>query len=95
MSEYACGYNVSGYNLNDGFIDITVTGGAGNYTYEWSNGETSQDLENISAGTYTVTATDENGCSIFISAELNEASEFNIEIQASNYNGYGVSCNGS
>ena len=94
MSEYACGYNVSGYNLNDGFIDITVTGGAGNYTYEWSNGETSQDLENISAGAYTVTASDENGCSIFISAELNEASEFNVEIQASNYNGYGVSCNG-
>ena len=62
---------------------ITPMCGAGN----------KQDLENISAG--TVTATDENGCSIFISAELNEASEFNIEIQASNYNGYGVSCNGA
>ena len=61
VSEFACGYNVSGYNLNDGFVDITVNGGTGNYTYVWSNGETSQDLENISAGTYTVTATDETG----------------------------------
>ena len=32
------------------------------YTYNWSNGATSQDLSNIPAGTYTVTVTGANQC---------------------------------
>ena len=55
------GFGVCCFGGNNGFIDITVTGGTGNYTYTWNNGETSEDLSNIGAGTYAVTATDENG----------------------------------
>lgn len=39
-----------------------VTGGAGNYTYNWSNGGSTQTINNLVAGTYAVTVSDQNGC---------------------------------
>lgn len=35
---------------------------AGNYTYIWSSGETTPNLTDVPAGTYTLTVTDSNGC---------------------------------
>ncbi len=46
----------------DGAIDITVTGGSGDFTYDWSNGASTQDLTLVEAGEYTVVVADENGC---------------------------------
>ena len=45
-----------------GGIDIAVTGGNGNFTYEWSNGATTEDLANLAPGTYSVTITDGLNC---------------------------------
>jgi len=42
------------YGTNTGSIDITASGGVPPYTYLWSNGATTQDLNNVPAGTYTV-----------------------------------------
>lgn len=53
----------------DGTIDVEVTGSA-NYTYSWSNGSTSQDLSGLSAGTYTLTLTSDQGCNITDSVTL-------------------------
>jgi gliding motility-associated-like protein len=43
---------------NDGEIDITVTGGSGDFGYSWSHGPSVDDVTGLSAGTYTVTVTD-------------------------------------
>ncbi len=45
----------------DGAIDLTVQY-MGAYTILWSNGETTEDLQDLSGGTYSVTVTGDNGC---------------------------------
>ena len=94
QSDYS-GYGVSCHGETDGFIDISVIGGTENYTYEWSNDQTTEDLNNIGAGTYTVTVTDENGCSESSIIEITETQPMVITEVHSDYNGYGVSCHGA
>jgi hypothetical protein len=54
--------DVSCVGQNNGTIDVTTIGGASPITYVWSNSATTQDLANLSIGTYTLTATDALGC---------------------------------
>ena len=54
--------NISCFGGNDGFIDITVTGGNGGYTYEWSNASLSEDLSDLFIGVYIVEVEDSKGC---------------------------------
>lgn len=46
----------------DGSIATILQGGTPNYSYEWSNGETTPDIGSLSVGTYELTVTDANGC---------------------------------
>ena len=56
------------YEDNSGEIDLTVNGGTPDYTYLWSTTDGSglvvdaEDQTELSAGTYEVLITDENGC---------------------------------
>ncbi|ARV08718.1 hypothetical protein BTO05_03345, partial [Winogradskyella sp. PC-19] len=53
-----------------GSINISVTGGVPPYTFLWSNGETTEDLPNVGAGTYNVTVTDSNTCAADVSTDI-------------------------
>ncbi|MEI7897933.1 MAG: T9SS type A sorting domain-containing protein, partial [bacterium] len=47
---------------NDGSVAITVSGGTTAYQYAWSNNSTSQNIPGLTAGTYSVTVTDDHSC---------------------------------
>lgn len=72
LSISATTSDVSCNGGNDGAIDLTVTGGTGNYTYSWSNGRTTADLGSLASGSYTVTVSDANGCSTAASFTISE-----------------------
>ena len=92
-SDYT-GYGVSASGVSDGSINVTVGGGTGVYTYDWSNGEASEDVSDLAAGTYSVTVADENGCSVSIEVTLTTPEGLEISETHSDYSGFGVSCNG-
>ncbi len=54
--------NVACFGDNTGAINITSIGcGAGPYTYLWSNDETTEDITDLTVGTYSVTVTSNDG----------------------------------
>ncbi|MFN0174314.1 MAG: T9SS type A sorting domain-containing protein [Saprospiraceae bacterium] len=48
---------------NGSIVLDVVSGGTMPYTYEWSTGSTEDAINNLESGIYTVTVTDEQGCS--------------------------------
>ena len=54
----------------NGSAMINVSGGTGSYTYLWTNGSTDVNLSNVASGSYTLTATDENGCEANLTVEI-------------------------
>lgn len=51
-------------NANDGSITINTANGIAPYTFNWSTGDTTSTLNNLSAGEYQVTVSDAFGCSV-------------------------------
>jgi large repetitive protein len=93
------GPNTSCAGASDGSIDLTITGGSGSYSASWSgpNGFTSttEDIGGLVAGSYQVTVTDGNGCSLQGSIALAAPTLAQATLTLSDNNGYGVSCNGA
>lgn len=54
--------NVLCHGDNTGSIDLTVSGGTPNYIYSWTSGQTTEDINNLLAGTYGYTVIDNNNC---------------------------------
>ena len=66
---------------SDGAVDIDVAGSGTNFSYSWDNGETTQDLSGLAAGTYTCTITDvDNTCYDEVSVELINTADFTVSM---------------
>ena len=72
ISVTADSSNISCFDGNDGFIDITVAGGNGSYSYVWSNAAVTEDLTDLFVGTYTVAVQDFKGCATSLTMTLTQ-----------------------
>lgn len=74
--------NVSCFNAGDGTIDLSVSGGTFSYSFEWYLGtrliSTSEDITNLSPGTYSVIVTDANGCQISASVGITQPAQLSV-----------------
>jgi len=62
---------------NDGSVDITISGGSSPYNVLWSGSETTEDINGLQAGVYSVTVTDVNGCTSTSSFTVNSQMSVN------------------
>jgi hypothetical protein len=62
----------SNCNQSDGSIEVSVSGGAPPYSYNWSNGAITQNIFNIPAGPYNLTVTDNKGCEHIVSYSISD-----------------------
>ncbi|MCH2043147.1 MAG: gliding motility-associated C-terminal domain-containing protein [Saprospiraceae bacterium] len=72
----------AGCNVNDGAIYTSVTGGIAPYTYIWSSGQNTDDLENLAAGTYDLTVLDFNLCTASTTFVVAQASPINVTLDS-------------
>jgi len=64
---------------NNATVDVTVAGGAFPYTYSWNNGQTTEDLDNVTPGFYEVLITDANGCLASVNAIVGQTQVTEVE----------------
>ncbi len=88
--------DASALGANDGAATANVTGGKSPYSYSWSNSETTAGINNLTAGSYCVTVTDDNGCTVSACAVVSDPScaGFNVSVSANDATTVGGS-NGS
>jgi gliding motility-associated-like protein len=73
----------------NGTATATGSGGTGGFTYAWSNSATGATITGLAAGTYTITATDANGCEDTASVNVTEPTPLALNMSMTP-----VSCNG-
>ncbi len=66
----------------NGEATVTVSSGATPFVYQWSNEATTPKITGLVAGTYTVTVTDANGCSITAETTLSQPAALSLSITA-------------
>jgi hypothetical protein len=79
----------SGAGASDGAIDLTVSGGTPAYSFNWSNGATTEDLSGLTGGSYSITVTDANGCQESTSGTVNTQVTVGLAAEFGLVNGVG------
>lgn len=95
------GFNVSCYGKSNGYVHLELSQNLAPYSFDWDgprgfNGNT-EDISGLVAGTYTVTITDVNNCSVSDTFELDQPERFSMTIEPSvSLDGhYNINCFGA
>jgi choice-of-anchor B domain-containing protein len=79
--EFLSAQNALCNGENSGSISVSAGGGIGQFEFSLGNEtNTSGTFDNLTAGSYNITITDENNCQSFIEATVQEPSAINLEI---------------
>ncbi len=62
VSSYTLNSGILCYGASNASVTVSAIGGTSPYVFDWDNGYTGTTQVGLSAGTYTVSATDANGC---------------------------------
>lgn len=71
-------------------LTSSTVGGTSPYTSSWSNGVNNANNSNLPAGTYTVTVTDENGCTSSKSSTIVDPPQVTASVATTNETGVGL-----
>ncbi|WP_375579098.1 SprB repeat-containing protein [Marivirga tractuosa] len=66
----------------DGSLTVNVGGGKGNYTYEWSNGDTTQTADSLALGNYSVKVYDGTNCFVYEEVTLTGPNPIDIQLES-------------
>jgi hypothetical protein len=89
------GSQISCHGANDGAVFVNAIGANRFMTYQWSNGQTDAQAQNLSAGTYNVTVSDNTGCVVTGSVQINQPAPMTFTTQTvSTSFGHNLKCNG-
>ena len=69
---------------SNGSATVVVTGGTAPFRYLWSTTATTQTINNLAAGNYTVTVTDNTGCSSVATTTINAVGSLTISLTSTN-----------
>lgn len=81
--------NVSCFGGSNGQAVAAVSGGSSPYTYLWSSGGSSNSVNGLAAGNYTLTVTDANGCTANLQVVVSQPTALTASATANDIN-----CNG-
>lgn len=85
-------HNLSGFETNDGTIEVTPSGGTAPYTYSWIKSgnstviSTQNATNHLTAGSYQVTITDKNGCEFIQSFSVSQPDKLLLTIEQTAHN---------
>ena len=75
LTASAAGFNVTCFGACDGQVVTIPAGGTGTYTFLWNTGCTTAACSGVCFGNYTVTITDQNGCTVQDTANVTQPTQ--------------------
>ncbi len=71
--------DVSCFGASNGIASVAVSGGTPGYSFLWNNGQIADTISGLEAGLYSVSVTDENGCSTEVAVLVNSPTPLTVQ----------------